>query len=151
MIFIVDAILIIAVVAADQLVKSWIVMNIGLGATHQVIPGILSLTNIRNDGAAWSILEGKTFFFYLITIVAVGVLGYFLYRTRGQWLYQISLSFMLAGALGNFIDRIRLKYVVDMFQLDFINFPIFNVADFALTIGVILLFIAILREDHLEG
>lgn len=147
MLFIIDFFLIVLVILMDQLVKVWTVANIELGAVHGAIPGILSLTNIRNDGAAWSILEGKTGFFYLITIAALAVLGYFLYRTRGHFLYQISLSLIIAGAFGNFIDRLRLKYVVDMFQLDFINFPIFNVADLSLTIGVIILFIAILKED----
>ncbi|MDV7719113.1 signal peptidase II [Pediococcus ethanolidurans] len=151
MLFAIDFLIILAVVLLDQFVKFWIVANIDINTAHQVIPGIFSLTNIRNDGAAWSILEGKTTFFYLITLVALGVLICFLYRTRGHWLYQISLSLIIAGAFGNFIDRLRMKYVVDMFQLDFINFPIFNVADFALTIGVIVLFIAILKEDQLEG
>lgn len=151
MLFAIDFLIILAVVLLDQFVKFWIVTNIDINTVHQVIPGLFSLTNIRNDGAAWSILEGKTTFFYLITLVALAVLIYFLYRTRGHWLYQISLSLIIAGAFGNFIDRLRMKYVVDMFQLDFINFPIFNVADFALTIGVIVLFIAILKEDQLEG
>ncbi|GAB5052299.1 signal peptidase II [Pediococcus ethanolidurans] len=151
MLFAIDFLIILAVVLLDQFVKFWIVANIDINTVHQVIPGLFSLTNIRNDGAAWSILEGKTTFFYLITLVALAVLIYFLYRTRGHWLYQISLSLIIAGAFGNFIDRLRMKYVVDMFQLDFINFPIFNVADFALTIGVIVLFIAILKEDQLEG
>ncbi|MFX4049086.1 signal peptidase II, partial [Streptococcus suis] len=64
------------------------------------------------------------------------------------WLIS-SLSLIIAGGLGNFIDRIRLGYVVDMFHLDFINFPIFNVADSYLTVGVLLLFICIMKEeDH---
>ncbi|AMV62127.1 lipoprotein signal peptidase [Pediococcus damnosus LMG 28219] len=151
MLFIIDALIILCVVVLDQLVKFWTTTHVGMNAVHQFIPGILSLTNLRNDGAAWSILQGKTTFFYLITVVALSVLIYFLYQTRGHWLYQVSLSFMIAGAFGNFVDRIRLKYVVDMFQIDFINFPIFNVADFSLTIGVILLFVAIIKEDKLEG
>ena len=58
---------------------------------------------------------------------------------------------MITGTLGNFIDRIRLKYVVDMFQIDFFNFPIFNIADMCLTFGVIILFIAIIRDERIEG
>ena len=149
--FIVDILIIVGMIVIDQFVKLWTTLHVGLNEVHQFIPGILSLTNLRNDGAAWSILQGKTTFFYLITIVALGVLIYFLYQTRGHWLYQISLSFMIAGVFGNFVDRVRLKYVVDMFQIDFINFPIFNVADLSLTIGVILLFVAIIKEDQLEG
>jgi signal peptidase II len=58
---------------------------------------------------------------------------------------------MISGTLGNFIDRIRLKYVVDMFQVDWFNFPIFNIADSCLTIGVLILMIAIMRDNRIEG
>ncbi len=66
---------------------------------------------------------------------------------ESKWL-TLGLSFFLAGAIGNFIDRFRLGYVVDMFRLDFINFPIFNIADMALVIGVIMIFIYILLDER---
>ena len=113
-----------------------------------MIPNILGLTYVQNDGAAWSMLAGQQWFFYIVTIIAVGVIGYLFYTSeRSEKLYRIGLTLMLAGALGNFIDRLHLKYVVDMFQLEFINFPIFNVADTALTCGVICVFIAILLKE----
>lgn len=134
----------ILVIIADQLFKHWIVMHISLGMSISLIPHVLSLTNIRNNGAAWSILSGQTIFFYVITVIAIILLSY-LYikslRNKRAFLYRLGLALVLAGALGNFIDRLRFKYVVDMFQLDFINFPIFNIADMALTIGVILIII----------
>ena len=68
---------------------------------------------------------------------------------RNRPLYLTGLSLMIGGTIGNFIDRLRLGYVVDMFQLDFINFPIFNVADGALTIGVAVILIAMLKDDEL--
>jgi signal peptidase II len=135
----------------DQLVKNFISNNIALGAVKSCIPGILSLTNLRNDGAAWSILSGNQIFFYLITAVALVVLIYLLITQRQHLLYQWGLVLMITGTLGNFIDRIRLKYVVDMFQIDFFNFPIFNIADMCLTFGVIVLFIAIIRDERIEG
>lgn len=62
-------------------------------------------------------------------------------------MYALGISFIIGGTIGNFIDRIRLGYVVDMFQVLFINFPIFNVADVALNIGVVIFLIALLRDD----
>ncbi|CCG89771.1 signal peptidase II [Pediococcus pentosaceus] len=135
----------------DQLVKSAVSNQIALGTVKSFIPGVLSLTNLRNDGAAWSILSGNQIFFYLITVVALVVLIYLLVTQRQHLLYQWGLNLMITGTLGNFIDRIRLKYVVDMFQIDFFNFPIFNIADMCLTFGVIILFIAIIRDERIEG
>lgn len=132
------------VIIADQLFKHWIVTHLSLGMSITIIPHVLSLTNIRNNGAAWSILSGQTIFFYIITAVAVLLLGYLYIKslqTKHSTLLRIGIALVLGGAVGNFIDRWRLKYVVDMFQLDFINFPIFNIADTALTIGVILIII----------
>ncbi|MBM9929061.1 signal peptidase II [Pediococcus pentosaceus] len=135
----------------DQLVKSAVSNQIALGTVKSFIPGVLSLTNLRNDGAAWSILSGNQIFFYLVTVVALVVLIYLLVTQRQHLLYQWGLTLMITGTLGNFIDRIRLKYVVDMFQIDFFNFPIFNIADMCLTFGVIILFIAIIRDERIEG
>ncbi|WP_338843037.1 signal peptidase II [Pediococcus pentosaceus] len=135
----------------DQLVKSAVSNQIALGTVKSFIPGVLSLTNLRNDGAAWSILSGNQIFFYLITVVALVVLIYLLVTQRQHLLYQWGLTLMITGTLGNFIDRIRLKYVVDMFQIDFFNFPIFNIADMCLTFGVIILFITIIRDERIEG
>lgn len=135
----------------DQLVKSAVSNQIALGTVKSFIPGVLSLTNLRNDGAAWSILSGNQIFFYLITVVALVVLIYLLVTQRQHLLYQWGLTLMITGTLGNFIDRIRLKYVVDMFQIDFFNFPIFNIADMCLTFGVIILFIAIICDERIEG
>ena len=137
-------------VVIDQQIKSVVVRQIALGATKTVVPGLLSLTNLHNNGAAWSILQGKLGFFYLISIVALGVMVYLLWRLRTHRLYEFGIVLMIAGTLGNFIDRIRIGYVVDMFQLDFINFPIFNFADSCLTVGVILILIAVLRDESFD-
>lgn len=146
--FIVSVILI----GIDQWVKYWTVANIALHETVEFIPSFLSLTYIRNTGAAWSILEGQMWLFFIITIVAVVVIMYLLIKHRTEhWLFAIGLSFVLAGALGNFIDRMRLGYVVDMFQTEFMNFPIFNVADVSLFIGVAFIFIYTVFEEKLKG
>lgn len=127
-------------IGLDQLSKYLTVQEIALGEIVHVIPDILSLTYIRNSGAAWSILEDQMIFFYVITVVVVGALIYFLH-TEGKRspIASTGIAFIMGGAIGNFIDRLHLKYVIDMIRLEFINFPIFNVADMALTIGVIIL------------
>lgn len=94
-------------------------------------------------------LLGQIWFFVIISIVSLAVMAFFFWKLRNRPLYLTGLSLMIGGTIGNFIDRVRLGYVVDMFQLDFINFPIFNVADCALTIGVAVILIAMLRDDEL--
>ncbi|MBE8118468.1 signal peptidase II [Limosilactobacillus fermentum] len=138
---------IVALVGLDQFVKCWVSANIALGTSHGFIPGLMNLTNLHNDGAAWSILEGQQWFFYLITLAAVVVLAYLMRQWSTNRWKMIALSLIMAGALGNFIDRVHQHYVVDMFELLPINFPVFNVADSCLTVGVIALIIIILKED----
>ncbi|NDO57883.1 signal peptidase II [Lactobacillus reuteri] len=130
----------------DQLLKSWVTSSIVLGGGKQLIPGIIELTNLRNSGAAWSIFEGQQTFFTIITIIAIIVIGYFIWQYRKNVSMIIGLALIMAGTIGNFIDRLRQGYVVDMFETTFINFPIFNIADMCLTIGVIWLIICILKE-----
>ncbi|QTJ38143.1 signal peptidase II [Dolosigranulum pigrum] len=127
-------------IGLDQLSKYLTVQEIALGEVVSLVPNVLSLTYIRNSGAAWSILEDQMIFFYVITVVVVGALIYFLH-TEGKRspIASTGIAFIMGGAIGNFIDRLHLKYVIDMIRLEFINFPIFNVADMALTIGVIIL------------
>lgn len=135
-------------VGLDQWSKYLMVQNISLGETKEFIPGFLSLTHLRNTGAAWSLLEGKMIFFYVITVIVSVVIIYLLIKNykKSIW-YSVGLSFVLAGAIGNFIDRVRLGYVVDMLQTDFMNFPIFNVADSTLVVGVICIFIYLILDE----
>lgn len=130
------------VVIADQVLKSYIVSNFKIGEEKTVIPGILSFTYLQNDGAAWNIFSSQIVLFYLISIAAIAVVIYYLFNPRYKnGLFDTGLALVLGGIIGNFIDRLHLKYVIDMLQLDFINFNIFNVADSAITIGIILVFI----------
>lgn len=139
--------LIFAVVLLDQLVKLLVVNSIPLDHSVQFIPSILSIAHIRNYGAAWNIFTGQKWFLFLITLVALGILGYLFLKLRKNWIYALGISLMIGGTLGNFVDRIRIGYVVDMLQLDFINFPIFNVADSALSVGVVIIIIGMLRDE----
>ena len=131
----------------DQLSK-WLVMKyMALYEPITLIPHVLGLRYTRNTGAAWSILEGKMGLFYIITIVAVGIFSYLLI-TEGNLttkrLYTFSLLLMIAGSLGNFIDRLVYQSVTDFIEFLFIRFPIFNFADTFLTIGVALFALCIL-------
>ena len=136
-------------VIVDQVVKIWIVNNFSLHDGMELIKGLVSILYVRNTGAAWGMFEGKMVFFYLITAVAVGTLLYLMFKEKGKSkLLLTAYSLILAGAVGNFIDRIRLGYVVDMFKFEFIDFPIFNVADICLTIGVIFLFYFVIFKEQ---
>ena len=144
-----NLILTIILVIIDQATKYLTVQNIELGQVIEFIPNIVSLTYIRNTGAAFSILEGQMWFFYIVTIIVIGVLIYYMYtEAKKDRMLGILLSFILAGAIGNFIDRLMLQYVVDMIKLEFIDFAIFNVADSYLTVGVILLFIYTFYQER---
>jgi lipoprotein signal peptidase len=134
-------------VAGDQGLKYFVTNNIAPMTVHDFIPGVLSLTHITNTGAAWSMLEGKMLFFYLVTIIAVIVLVYlFVKADKKDYLYRFSLICLLAGTVGNAIDRFTRHFVVDMFNLDFINFPIFNLADTYITVGVILIVLSLIIQ-----
>ncbi|WP_270736204.1 signal peptidase II [Streptococcus anginosus] len=141
-------IVIVALIALDQWVKFEIVKNIQLGEVKPFLPKILSLTYLRNTGAAFSILENQQWLFAVITLVVIGAAIWYLSKhIKGSaWLLS-GLSLIIAGGIGNFIDRMRQGFVVDMFQLDFINFAIFNVADSYLTIGVLVLIVMMLKEE----
>lgn len=133
----------------DQLSKQWIVNHIPLNAIRKCVPGIFSLTYLRNYGAAFSILQNQQWFFTVITLTVVGAACYyFIKNINGNFWFLFGLLLIISGGIGNFIDRLRLSYVVDMVHLDFMNFAIFNVADSYLTVGVMILFIALWKEEE---
>ncbi|MGT2750228.1 signal peptidase II [Streptococcus orisasini] len=136
-------------VGLDQLSKFLVVKSIALGKIVNVIPNVVSLTYLRNTGAAFSILENQQGFFTIMTIVVLGAAVYYLIKfmqSNKVWLLA-GLVLIISGGLGNFIDRLRLGYVVDMVHLDFIDFAVFNAADSYLSVGVVLLIIALWREE----
>ncbi|KRM19007.1 lipoprotein signal peptidase [Ligilactobacillus hayakitensis DSM 18933 = JCM 14209] len=140
-------IVIILLVMCDQGIKLYVVQNINEATTNVIIPNVLGLTNIKNDGAAWSVLSGKMWIFYIISVVALMLMIYYFYKYRNDIYFKLGLTFLISGTIGNFIDRIRLGYVVDMFETLFLNFPIFNFADTCLTIGVIIVIVALFKEE----
>ena len=137
-----------ALIILDQLVKAYVVQNIALGEIKSWIPNLVSLTYLQNRGAAFSILQDQQLLFAVITLVVVVGAIWYLHKHMEDSLWTVSgLVLIIAGGLGNFIDRVSQGFVVDMFHLDFVNFAIFNVADSYLTVGVIVLMIAMLKEE----
>ena len=139
---------ILLLILLDQAVKGYVVKEIPLGGMRRFIPKVVSLTYLKNSGAAFSMLENQQWFFTIITLIAMGAAFVYLYRhIKGSIWLLLGLTLIISGGIGNFIDRLRQGFVVDMFHLDFMNFAIFNVADIYLTVGVGLLLIYILREE----
>lgn len=130
----------------DQLTKFLVVRNMDLGESIPVLGEYLQITSHRNQGAAWGMFQGQMLFFYIVTVIVLGLLV-FMYKkeAKNNLMAQTALTFLIAGALGNFIDRILFQEVVDFVDVLIItyDFPIFNVADSALTIGVILMIIEV--------
>lgn len=138
---------ILLMIVIDQLVKWWTVENIALDTVRDFIPNVMSLAYLRNYGAAWSLLQNQQIFFAVVTVAVMSVAIWYLAKHLQKSLWMvIGLCLVIAGGLGNFLDRVRLGYVVDMFHLDFVNFPVFNVADSYLTVGVLILFVWIMKE-----
>ena len=138
-------------VALDQGVKFLVRAAIPLHTSQTLIPGLFDLTYIRNTGAAFSILRSQTWLLTVLSGVATVVLLVLLIRRAiPSRLGMLSLSLLLAGAAGNFIDRLAFGYVTDMFQTTFMNFPVFNVADIGVVIGGFFLVLAVLTAKEKE-
>ena len=133
---------ILALIGLDQWVKHWVVANIALNQVIKAIP-------LQNRGAAFSILQNQKYFFVILTVLVIGAAMVYLVKNyqKSLWLV-LSLVLIISGGIGNFIDRLHLGYVVDMVQLDFIDFAIFNVADSYLTVGVLLLILILWKEEN---
>ena len=139
---------IVLLIVLDQLVKWTIVSNIKIGEVKGFIPSIMSLTYLQNTGAAFSILENQQWLFTIITLLVIGgAIWYLIKNIKGSFWLISGLTLIIAGGLGNFIDRLRQGFVVDMFQVDFINFAVFNVADTYLTFGVLIMLLVIIKEE----
>lgn len=141
-------ILFIFILLFDQITKLIISSNMNLHDSIEVIENFFSITYVQNTGAAWSILEGSMIFFYFITIIAVVCMLAFYKSSDCDEISAWGVALMLGGTIGNFLDRLRLQYVVDF--LDFIifgyDFPVFNVADIALCVGVGVIILSFILE-----
>ena len=135
-----------AIVALDQYTKYLTVLNIPLYGHVDMMPGFLGLTYVRNTGAAFSSFEGQQWLFALIFLVFTGAIlwEYFKKPMPFTRLERFCIAAVYGGGLGNMADRIRLGYVVDMIETEFMEFPVFNVADCFICCGCILLLVHLL-------
>lgn len=136
------AILAVLLVIIDQLTKYLVRANISLGENITFIPGILDLTYIQNTGAAFSILQKHTWLLTLFSAAIVVVIAFMVMRGWFKgWVGLTAATLIMSGGVGNLIDRVAFKFVTDMLETTFIQFPVFNFADCCITVGVVLLFI----------
>ncbi len=153
--FIFSLILIIILTAADQLIKLAVVENISLYEVHEIIKigshKIFSLTHVKNNGAAWSIMAGKSWFLIGIPIIIILIGLFYLYKKRHDSKFLIiSLSVLISGGIGNLIDRIRFHEVIDYIKFEPIDFPIFNFADICVVVGGVLFCIYFIIIDEIN-
>ena len=131
--------LLIACIAGDQLLKYWVVQNLDVGQSAALLPGLVRLTRLHNTGAAWGSFSGKTALLAAVTVVLLLAVAWLvLKRIVRHPLGLTSAMLVLGGGAGNMIDRLCRGYVVDMFDLEFMSYPIFNLADIFVVIGVLL-------------
>lgn len=139
------ALLAAALVAVDQITKLLTRANIPLHESIPFIPGLMDLTYVQNTGAAFSLLNEHTWILTIISaVVSVAVLVALLKKIFTHPLGQTCLALVLAGAVGNLIDRAFFGFVTDMFQTTFMNFAVFNVADICVVVGGIALCVYVL-------
>ena len=134
------------IVAADQITKMMVLADIPLYAQVDAIPGLFHLTNVRNFGAAFSSFQGMRWVFVglFVVLTVLLLLEYFKKPMPFTAFERWCIAAVYCGGLGNVIDRVRLGYVVDMIEVDFMEFPVFNVADCFITCGCIALMVSLI-------
>lgn len=139
------AIIIAVLFVLDQITKTYVKTNLSLGQSNEVIKDFFYFTHVENTGAAFGILKNGRYFFIVLTIIISAVLVYIIVKNKSAFL-RLSISIVLGGALGNFMDRLLYGRVTDFFDFYIFgyDYPVFNVADACINIGTILLFIYII-------
>jgi len=135
-----------AVLILDQATKAWVLANLPLGGSIPVIPGFFDLTHVHNPGGAFGFLAGmsaeiRSLLFVAISLLAAGLILYFYWQTPiRQRFLAVGISLLFGGAVGNLVDRLRFGIVIDFLDLyvGSLHWPAFNVADSAITIGVVI-------------
>lgn len=136
----------------DMLVKVIVKNTLLLGERNTIIEDIFYLTYVKNTGAAWSILENNTFLIVIITLVILFGLVYYVVKHNLDKYEVLGYGIILGGALGNLFDRLLYGYVVDFIDIIIFgyDYPVFNIADIAIVVGVIILFIGMFRGERDE-
>ena len=141
-----------AFILFDQGSKYYIVEKMTLGQSSEIISNFFSITSHRNRGAAWGILQDSRLFFLVVTVLFLAILFYYMYNQKNTLTKFdiLTFSLIMGGAIGNFIDRLIRHEVVDFldFRIFSYDFPIFNLADCYICIGVVCLLIKIYKEEN---
>ena len=153
------AVLIFVLFAIDQYTKRLAVIHLKDGKDFVLIKNILSFSYLENTGAAWGVLSGKITLFAVFTCILILVIVWVMLRLERiagikYRMLQFDMAILLSGAVGNLADRLINGYVVDFIKTDFINFPVFNIADCYVTLSMIILIIFLLffmKEDELDN
>ena len=153
----------VCILLIDLLTKEFIIKNHipNVGDSVKVIPGFINFIFVKNTGAAWGMFGGRPVFLIVVSIIVIGLLlTYYILRQKKlgekcSVLFGISVGLIAGGCIGNMVDRIFLGYVRDFINFQFINFPVFNFADIALTIGTIIMLVYFVfffskEEKHLK-
>ena len=127
----------------DQISKIYINLNFDKLLNRDLY--ILTIEYVRNYGAAFSLFSGSRLFLSFISLISSVILTYFIFINENKLINKYGLSFILAGSIGNGIDRILNGYVIDFIKIKFIDFPVFNIADIVINIGVLILIISYFR------
>ncbi len=145
------SLIVVLIIAVDQLSKIWVVNNIGISDSVSVIPNVINFVYVKNTGAAFSFLSDKNYGIVILSCISIlfciGVIIFMFKQRPKNKLLSFSLALMLSGAIGNGIDRILKGYVVDFIEMIFINFPVINIADIAITFGAAMIIIYVLFFD----
>jgi signal peptidase II len=136
-----------AILVADQLSKGFVIAAVALGEQVHVIGEIVQVWHVQNRGAAFSLLQGGSILFLVVSILSLGMVAYFhrSLRQRAVWVHLV-LGIILGGTLGNFVDRLRLGYVTDWLSIGIgdLRWPTFNVADSSIVVGIGILVLYVL-------
>lgn len=132
--------ILVALLAAglDQAFKYFIIEQLSGGGQISLLPGIVHLTYLENDGAAFSSFSGMRWILSGVSLVCIIILIIVIFRSKMGGFGKLLLALIMGGALGNLIDRVLKGYVVDMFELEFFRFPVFNIADIFITVGCVI-------------
>lgn len=141
----------VGVLTFDQVTKALIVANLPLGSSVPIVGDLVIFWHVRNAGAAFSLFQGGTVLFLVVTVVALGMIVYFhrAFAGRSLWLEAL-LGLILGGTLGNLVDRVRQGYVTDFVSVGFgsVRFPTFNMADSSIVVGIGILVIVLMLLDR---
>ena len=145
----IETLIIILITIFDQLSKYFVNLHLKNADAMEAIPNLLSFQYHENRGAAWGMLADHRWVFMIISTVAIiAIIAYLIWtrKNKDSLLFRVSLCFFAGGGIGNMIDRVVLGYVIDFLRFDFIDFPIFNVADSFITVGAVLMILNLILE-----